>query len=130
VKRARQKVFAGIVVASMALVIPMSLIGQAHTFTAASRATIRYGTVVHRFVGHVYSGQDVCERARTVFLFKVQPGTDRLIGSDKTSSSGVWSIPRSNPHGHYYARAPQRVTVTYGHSHTCLGDRSPTIHVQ
>lgn len=128
--RAKKKVFAGIVVASMALVIPMSLMGQAHTFTAESRATIRYGTLVHRFMGHVNSGRDVCERGRTVVLFKAQPGADRFIATDTTNSSGVWSIPRANPHGWFYARAPRRVTLTYGHSHTCLGDRSPTVFVQ
>jgi hypothetical protein len=130
VRRARQKVFAGIVVASMALVIPLSLIGQAHTFTAESRVTIRYGTVVHRFMGHVSSARQGCERGRTVLVFKVQPGANRFIGSDKTNASGVWSIPRPNPHGWFYARAPRRVTLTYGHSHECLSDRSPTIFVQ
>jgi hypothetical protein len=130
VRGIKQRVFAGVVVASMALVIPMSLMGQAHTFTADSNVTIRYGALVHKFLGHVGSPREVCRVERTVNLFKVRPGLDRFIGTDLTNSSGVWKIPRANPHGNFYARAPRTVTVTYGHSHTCLGDRSPTIFVQ
>ncbi len=126
----RQRIFAGVIVASMALVIPMSLMGQAHTFTADSRVTARYGPVVHKFLGEVFSARKVCRVERTVNLFKVRLGPDRFVGSDLTNASGVWKIPRANPHGNFYARAPRSVTVTYGHSHTCLGDRSPTFFVQ
>lgn len=129
-RRIGKKASAGFVILVMALALPLSLIGRADTFTADSRVTIRYRTVGHAFRGHVGSVRASCRVNRVVNVFRVIPGPDRFIGSDTTNQFGNWRLPRANPHGRFYARAPRRVISGYAHSHTCLGDRSPTIFVQ
>ena len=130
VRTVRRKVSSGLLIAVLALAIPMSLIGRAHTFRSDTRVTIRYGNVANAFRGHVFSGREFCRENRTVRLFKVRQGPDFFVGTDQTNQSGDWRIPRANPHGNFYARAPRKVSSGYNHSHTCLRDRSPTIFVQ
>lgn len=125
-----KKASAGFVIVAMALALPLSLIGRAHDFSAGARVTVGYKAAAHDFVGKVFSGRYTCWVDRTVRVFKVRPGPDRLIGVDTTNLSGGWRIPRANPHGNFYARVQRRVRLGYAHSHTCLGDRSPTIFVQ
>jgi hypothetical protein len=130
VRRIGKKASAGVVIVVVALALPLSLIGRAHTFTADSRVTIRYNTSGDAFRGQVFSGRASCRANRTVRLYKVRPGPDRFIGRDRTNQLGVWRIPRDNPHGRFYARVLRRVTTGYAHFHRCLGDRSPTIFVR
>jgi hypothetical protein len=128
--RMRSGKAAVLTLAVLALAIPGSLIGLAHSFDAQSTVTIKYGHVRHAFVGRVSSPRVLCVAGRTVKVFKVIPGPNRLIGIDATNARGRYAVPRQHPRGFFYARVIRSDTESYGHSHLCRGDRSPTIHVR
>jgi hypothetical protein len=63
------------------------------------------------FHGKLKSRKGACTKRRTVKLFRKRPGPDRLLGVDKSSAKGRWSIPIGNrlPSGaSYYAKAPAK----------------------
>lgn len=117
-------------VALAVLMLQMSFVGRAHEFTADSEVTIRWAQGVTAFKGQVISARASCEQDRRVLLYKVRPGADSLIGTDRTNDEGRWRIDRANPHGSFYAKIFRREVQGYGHFHVCRGDKSQTIQVQ
>lgn len=47
---------------------------------------------------------DVCDTDRNVKVFKQRAGSDQLLGSALTDSTGHWSVPSSPSPGAYYAK--------------------------
>lgn len=45
----------------------------------------------------------ICERNRTVELFKVKDGNDKKVGRDETNEDGRWSLKKDDPQGVFYA---------------------------
>ncbi len=68
-----------------------------------------------------FGGARSCEKKRTVKVYKRRDGKDQLVGTDLSSRSGRWSIPREPSPGTYYAKvAPRRDDK----GPACLGDFS------
>jgi hypothetical protein len=127
---ARAKVV--LTVAALGLAIPGSLLGSAlaHSFDASSSITIRFDSSAAAFKGTVHSSHPLCVAGRTVKVKKrVGDGPDRIVGTDTTGSQGGYSVPKDNPHGHYYAKVQRSESTSYGHSHICRAARSTTINV-
>ena len=61
------------------------------------------GAVFH---GHVKSSRDACVKHRKVKLFKKRKGQDKLLGRDRTSRNGSWSI--GTPRGTHWAPTRRR----------------------
>ena len=118
--RARKAVLA--TVGAAAISLGLGAEAGAHAYNASSTVTIG-----GRFFGYVYSGRPACEGGRTVRLFRVRRGADRLIATDTTSSGGRWAIGRPNARGRFYVRVSRRVRSAYGHSHSCQGDVSRVV---
>jgi hypothetical protein len=109
------------------LLVATATIASAHNASFNSSVSIDYdGT---NFEGRVQSERDRCERGRTVSVFKVLDGPDRLIGTDETNDNGFYSVPKAGAQGRFYAQVAQEVFGGYGHRHVCQGDTSGTIRV-
>ena len=69
-----------------------------------------------KFVGTVSSAADKCVGGRTVKVYKIRKdGTRKPLGSAKSSSAGVWSVPVADAHGLYGAKVAARsVTLDTG----------------
>ena len=79
------------------------------------------------FRGRVSSPNPNCISDRTVRLFRVRPGADQLIDTDKSEDNGTWSIDvEGDPApGDYYVRVTRK---TLG-ANACSIAVSPTIAV-
>ena len=97
---------------------------EAHQFTTASNITIdRQG---NRYFGKVASARNSCKRNRQVTLFRTRNGRTRAVERTRTNRNGNWSATARRK-GRFHAVVSSRSGGGYGHSHTCRGDRSPTI---
>ncbi len=114
-----------VVASAAAIIVPfVPAPSEAHQFTAQSNITInRQG---NRFFGKVASPRGICKRNRQVTLFRTRNGRRTVAGRDRTNRNGNWSIT-SRRRGRFQAVVSARSSGGYGHSHTCRGDRSPTI---
>jgi hypothetical protein len=109
------------------LLIATATIGSAHNASYASSVSIDYDQP--NFEGRVQSERERCERGRTVSIFKVLDGPDRLIGTDETNDNGFYSVPKAGAQGKFYARVAREVFGGYEHNHVCQGDTSGRIRV-
>ncbi|HEX5929213.1 MAG TPA: hypothetical protein VFY48_07460 [Solirubrobacterales bacterium] len=62
------------------------------------------------FNGTVQSSKSACRKNRTVKLYRVAGGPDKLLGTDKTNKKGKWQIPAKLKSGNYYAKTPKKGT--------------------
>jgi hypothetical protein len=108
----------------------------AHSFVSQPRVTINKspsgpvdaGDRVVIF-GDV-KGRSFCTDGRIVTLFRGRPGPDERIGTDRTDNDGEYRfVIRPQSDGSFYVRIGGRRNTSYGHSHRCRGDRSPSIFV-
>jgi hypothetical protein len=75
--------------------------------------------------GKLKSARATCRANKVVKLMKVRLGPDRLLATDITDSEGEYFFirhPRADQR--VYTRFSGTVFTSYGHSHTCLKDRS------
>ena len=81
--------------------------------------------------GDVISAVRKCEVGRVVTLFKRQPGTDRLLGTDRSSARSAfdWSIRGSQAKRGWHVYALVRREVRR-HGLVCRSDRSPIYRVR
>lgn len=72
------------------------------------------------FHGKLASSHAGCVKHRTVKLYRVRSGADKLLGTDTSEDSGKWSIPIGKRliSGGYYAKAPARGSCRAGKSKT------------
>jgi hypothetical protein len=75
--------------------------------------------------GKVNSARRFCKVDRRVRLFRVRPGADRLLATDRTDSDGEYGFAR-RPGGdqRVYTRIGRRHLVNYQHDHLCRSARS------
>jgi hypothetical protein len=78
------------------------------------------------FKGKVSSSQKACRANRKVTLFKEpyagEGDEDEAVGTDKTNSSGAWSIDGSFIAGLYYARVATALVHVNGEPIRCSFD--------
>lgn len=109
------------------LLVATATIARAHNASFDSSVSIDYDRP--NFEGTVQSERARCERGRTVSVFKVREGPDRLIGTDETNDNGSYSVRKAGAQGRFYAKVAREVFGGYGHRHVCQGDTSGTIRV-
>jgi hypothetical protein len=76
------------------------------------------------FFGYVHSPKQKCEQGRTVQLFKVRSGDDRLIGTDLAQPNGPdsqWFVNTNKP-GSFYAHIDAKGN--------CAAATSPVVQAQ
>jgi hypothetical protein len=102
----RFALLAALVAASVAVLVP-----------ATAPATSSYSTQVivslrtPAFHGTLKSGRSACATGRTVKLYRVKSGPDKLLGTDRSDATAKWSIPIGKKRliaGSYYAKAPAK----------------------
>jgi hypothetical protein len=113
--------------AALALAIPGALIGQTTANAAPASVSIAYSAKA--FHGSVESSRARCERNRTVSVFKVRPGDDRLVGQDNTNRSGGYRVQEQGANGRFYAKVARKVVGGYNNTVVCQAARSSTITV-
>ena len=91
--------------------------------TAAKRAgtTVVVSLKVPAFHGTLGSTK-ACKSGRTVRLFKVKGGPDKLLKSGTSNKKGKWSTPigKRIPPGSYYVKAVARGNCKAGKSKTLV----------
>ena len=90
----------------------------------ASRVTLAQADPFH---GKVLSRKAACERARTVEVYRVDPGPDGLYDRTTSNTQGAWSIPAGTPNGKFYAVARQRTIDAPGRTIVCKRATSPNV---
>jgi hypothetical protein len=75
---------------------------------------ITYKHRSHRFTGKVSSSKHACVAAQKVIVFRKRRGPDRKIGSDVTSSTGVYFVHFVTSKGRYYAQVPRQMRSGVG----------------
>jgi hypothetical protein len=121
-----------LVIVASASALAFASVAVAHTFFATPSLTIHkapFGAtspgarvVVH---GRIISGRSFCKANRVVRLFRVRPGPNRLLATDRSDSEGEYRFirhPRRDQR--VYTRIRARSSTSYGHSHNCAADRS------
>jgi hypothetical protein len=102
----------------------------AHTVTISSQHTVSFTSDVATdlFTGQVSSTKAVCERGRSIALYRVVGDSsvpDEKVTTATTNSSGVWSQGVGHAQeGTYYAVAARKVVQPSGHRHVCKAARS------
>jgi hypothetical protein len=110
--------FASVAVADTFFATPSLTIHKAPFGATSPGARV----VVH---GRIISGRSFCKVNRVVRLFRVRPGPNRLLATDRSDSEGEYVFirhPRRDQR--VYTRIRARSFNTYGHSHNCAADRS------
>jgi hypothetical protein len=121
-----------LVIVASASALAFASVAVAHTFFATPSLTIHkapFGAtspgarvVVH---GRIISGRSFCKVNRVVRLFRVRPGPNRLLATDRSDSDGEYVFIRHPRRDQtVYTRIRARSSTSYGHSHNCAADRS------
>jgi hypothetical protein len=76
------------------------------------------------FSGRVKSSRHACEFNRYVKLLMVRSGPDELLGKDRTSRNGMWTVKHPIEPGRFYAKVVRRKDRTAGTIFVCRRDRS------
>lgn len=105
----------------------------AHTVAIGSQHSLSFSTDVAGdvFTGRVGSTKAVCERGRSIVLYRVVGDSsvpDEKVTMATTNEGSVWT--RGVGHasaGKYYAVATRKVVRSAGHKHVCKAARSDTL---
>jgi hypothetical protein len=73
------------------------------------------------FTGKLTSSQKPCTRSQSVAVYRQRSGPDQKVGSDRTNSSGAYSVHKRNASGHFYAKAARSTVAGTG---VCLEAKS------
>jgi hypothetical protein len=75
-------------------------------------------------------GRSRCTDNRQVTLFRLRPGPNENVATDRTDNEGEYRFAiRPQADGSFYVRIRGLRDSSYGHSHRCRGDRSPSVFV-
>jgi hypothetical protein len=127
----------GAVVAAL-LVGGTILVGTAgaHTFVTQPRVSINKSPAGATAPGDrvlifgKVKGRNLCTDHRQVTLFRTRSGADESMGTDRTDREGEYRFAiRPHVDGLFYVSIRGLRDTSYGHSHRCRGDRSPSIFV-
>jgi cysteine-rich repeat protein len=121
----------------MLLVVLACGAAAAFTAEAASAHTVRFGSQLtagfigetNVFKGRVRSSKGACERDRRVNVFRVTPGPDLRVASDRTDSLGRWQVVYNAPADDYYAKASGKDIGGAGHNHICIPVRTSSFEI-
>lgn len=80
--------------------------------------------------GKVNTARALCREDRRVRLFRVRPGADRLLDSDRTDSEGEYGFTRRpGADQRVYTRIGRLHEISYGHDHLCRAARSDNLRI-
>ena len=105
----------------------------AHTVAISSQHTLSFSSDVAGdvFTGQVGSTKAVCERGRSIVIYRVVGDSsvpDEEVTTTTTNESSVWSQGVGHAQeGRYYAVATRKVIQSPGHRHICKAARSNAI---
>ncbi len=108
---------------------------MAHSTAIGSQHTMDFTPDVasDRFTGQVSSTMALCERGRSIKLYRVVGDSsvpDQEVASATTDSSGVWSKGVGDAQaGSYYALAAKKVVQSNRHKHVCKVARTASLSV-
>ncbi len=96
--------------ALLAVSLIVALLLSASSASASYPTTVVVSLKFPAFHGTVKSGKSACAKGRRVKLYREHSGPDRLLGTDRTSATGKWSIPlgKKLSSGTYYAMTPTK----------------------
>jgi hypothetical protein len=104
-------------------VVALVAAGAVNSAGAATKykTTVVVSLKVPAFNGTLQSPKAACKSSRTVRLYKVKSGPDKLLKTGTSNAKGKWSTPigRKIPSGSYYAKV-----VASGN---CKSDKSKTL---
>jgi hypothetical protein len=109
----------------------------AHTFVASTTLTIHKvptgkvakGTTMVVY-GKLKSDHEKCRNDKVVKLMKVRQGEDKVKAKDHTDSEGEYFFTfNAKKDQTLYTKFSKFVETSYGHSHTCKGDRSKDVKI-
>lgn len=78
------------------------------------RRTVTLKHADGRLQGRIASTLTACERSRPVTVWKVRPGPDKKIGTDRSDRAGEFTLPGTRRAGRYYAATPRLVVTNRG----------------
>jgi Excalibur calcium-binding domain len=70
--------------------------------------TIKYGKTYGNFMGQLTSVSSSCIPSRTIAVYRVKDGPDRLIGTVSASNTGSYRLNYPGARGTFYARSSAR----------------------
>jgi hypothetical protein len=85
------------------------------------RRTLSISYAHSAFTGKLSSSQKPCTRSQSVAVYRQKSGPDAKVGSDRTNSSGAYSVHKSGAKGTFYAKAPRSTVAGTG---VCLEAKS------
>lgn len=126
-----------LIVIATAIGLVLAAVAGAHVFVSSpqlSIAKVPSGSIAPgaRIIvyGRIHSSRSFCKRDRRVRLFRVSPGPDRFLGSDRTDNEGEYRfVRRPRRDQTVYTRIGRLVVSSYGHRHACRADRSRNLRI-
>jgi hypothetical protein len=80
--------------------------------------------------GKIRTGRAFCKNDRRVRLFRVRPGADRLIATDRSDAEGEYGFAlRPRRDQRVYTRIGRLERHTYAHDHVCRAARSHNLRI-
>jgi hypothetical protein len=112
--------------------LAFAVTAAAHTFVASpslSIGKVPAGATSPReriiIFGKIHSGRLFCRNNRVVRLFRVRPGPDRLLATDRSDREGEYAFAlRPRRDRRVYTRIGRLSFTNYPHSHVCRSARS------
>jgi hypothetical protein len=107
----------------------------AHNTAISSQHTMDFTPDVASdlFMGQISSTKALCERGRSVTLYRVVGGSsvlDQEVATATTASNGLWSKGVGDAQtGSYYAVAAKKVVQSSSHKHVCKAARTASLSV-
>jgi hypothetical protein len=107
----------------------------AHNTATGSQHTLDFtpDAASDLFMGQISSTKALCERGRSVTLYRVVGGSsvpDGEVATATTDSNGLWSKGVGDaPSGSYYAVAAKKVVQSSRHKHVCKAARTASLSV-
>jgi cysteine-rich repeat protein len=104
-------------------------VASAHTVRFGGALTVRFQGEINVFKGRVTSANPACESGRRVSVFRVVAGPDRRVASDRTDSTGRWSVVHNARADDYYAKVGRKDLAPGDHRHICNGVRTTSFEI-
>lgn len=115
---------------AVALAWAMSALALGQGETVEIETAIKIRTSFPAFHGKVTADNEHCVEERTVKLYRQKLGGGKqLLGKDRTSNSGKWTVKIDPKSGAYFAVVEKVTEGTAGTIYVCLKDKSRTVAV-
>ena len=104
----------------------------AQTAAAAFAGVVKYDTTLsgHGEANRIYHGVvesefQKCVPGRRVVVFRVRPGADRKVATDRSDREGSWGVEKPRGGGRFYAKVRRKQNIVSGDGYVCRADRAP-----